>query len=173
MLDGPRIESWWGRDLHCLSDWPRGPPNFLYNGYWVYPGSKVSRTWRWPPISQYRVANGLGLCLSLPCMPTCAYHGTILSPLHKIINISGSLEPTFKRCCVLGSNWAAEDLKCNNFPAPVAGVSPEQQSVCLSAVEICCLRKHRWVRFQVLATVSEKYRFQPWRWRHYVSLERK
>jgi len=64
-------------------------------------------------------------------------------PLHKITNISGSLEPTFKRCCVLGSNWAAEDLKCNNFPAPVAGVAPEQQSVCLSAVEICCLRKHR------------------------------
>jgi hypothetical protein len=74
-------------------------------------------------------------------------------PLHKITNISGSLEPTFKRCCVLGSNWAAEDLKCNNFPAPVAGVAPEQQSVCLSAVEICCLRKHRWVRFEVLATV--------------------
>ena len=70
-------------------------------------------------------------------------------PLHKITNISGSLEPTFKRCCVLGSNWAAEDLKCNNFPAPVAGVAPEQQSVCLSAVEICCLRKHRWVKCEV------------------------
>ncbi|XP_021928590.1 fibulin-1 isoform X3 [Zootermopsis nevadensis] len=54
-----------------------------------------------------------------------------------------ALEPTFKRCCSLGSNWASEGLKCNNFPAPVTGIQPEQQSVCLTAVEICCLRKHR------------------------------
>jgi hypothetical protein len=32
-LDGPAIESWWGR--------PWGPPSLLYNGYRVFPGGKV------------------------------------------------------------------------------------------------------------------------------------
>ncbi|XP_069694529.1 fibrillin-2 isoform X2 [Periplaneta americana] len=68
----------------------------------------------------------------------------VLSVLLGILRLSScALEPTFIRCCGLGENWAVQDLKCNNFPAPVAGVPPEQQSICLSAVEICCLRKHR------------------------------
>jgi hypothetical protein len=95
-----------------------------------YPSYSVILRMGWAYVSAFP------LCLHVHVM------GRVV-PLHKITNISGSLEPTFKRCCVLGSNWAAEDLKCNNFPAPVTGVAPEQQSVCLSAVEICCLRKHR------------------------------
>ena len=36
-LEGPRIESRWGRDYPHLS-W--GPPSLLYDGYWVFPGGK-------------------------------------------------------------------------------------------------------------------------------------
>nr|CAD7597693.1 unnamed protein product [Timema genevievae] len=55
----------------------------------------------------------------------------------------GDLEPTFTRCCTLGSDWFESGKECKQFPAPVAGVSAEQQSICLSAVEICCLRSYR------------------------------
>jgi hypothetical protein len=37
-LDGPGIETGWGRDFPHLS-W--GPPSPLYNGYRVFPGGKV------------------------------------------------------------------------------------------------------------------------------------
>jgi len=39
-LDGPEIESWWGRDFPHLSRPVRGPPSLLYNGYWVFPEGK-------------------------------------------------------------------------------------------------------------------------------------
>ncbi|KAG8225726.1 hypothetical protein J437_LFUL008112, partial [Ladona fulva] len=59
------------------------------------------------------------------------------------LSYGDNIEPVFSRCCDLGSNWGLEGLRCNSFPAPVAGIPAEQQSVCLSAVEICCLRAHR------------------------------
>ena len=55
----------------------------------------------------------------------------------------GDVEQIFKQCCDLGRSRAKEQLTCHEFPAPVSGVPLEQQSVCLSAVEICCLKKHR------------------------------
>jgi hypothetical protein len=39
-MDGPGIESQWGRDFPHLSRRARGPPSLLYNGYRVFPGSK-------------------------------------------------------------------------------------------------------------------------------------
>ena len=39
-LDGPGIESRWGRDFP-----PWGPPNVLYNGYRVFPGGKAAGAW--------------------------------------------------------------------------------------------------------------------------------
>jgi hypothetical protein len=42
-LDGPGIESRWGRDFLPHLDWPWGPPSLLYNGYRVFPGGKM-----WP-----------------------------------------------------------------------------------------------------------------------------
>jgi hypothetical protein len=49
VLDGPGIESRWGRDFPHLSRPPWGPPSLLYNGYRVFPGSKEAGTWRRPP----------------------------------------------------------------------------------------------------------------------------
>jgi len=40
-LDGPGIESRWGRDIPPRPDRPWGPPSLLYNGYRVFPGAKV------------------------------------------------------------------------------------------------------------------------------------
>ena len=39
-LDGPGIESRWGRDFLHLSSRPWSPPSLLYNGYRVFPGGK-------------------------------------------------------------------------------------------------------------------------------------
>ena len=39
-LDGPGIESRWGRDFPHLSRPALGPPSLLYNGYRVFPGGK-------------------------------------------------------------------------------------------------------------------------------------
>jgi hypothetical protein len=40
-LDGPGIESRWGRDFPPRPDRLWGPPSLLYNGYQVFPGGKV------------------------------------------------------------------------------------------------------------------------------------
>jgi hypothetical protein len=39
-LDGPEIESRWGRDFLHLSRPALGPPSLLYNGYRVFPGGR-------------------------------------------------------------------------------------------------------------------------------------
>jgi hypothetical protein len=39
-LDGPGIESRWGRDFPHLSKPALGPPSLLYKGYRVFPGGK-------------------------------------------------------------------------------------------------------------------------------------
>jgi hypothetical protein len=40
-LDGPVIESRWGRDFPHLSRPAWGPPSLLYNGYWVFLGGRM------------------------------------------------------------------------------------------------------------------------------------
>jgi hypothetical protein len=47
-IDGPGIESRGCEIFHTRPDWPRGPPNLLYNGYRVFPGSKAAGSWPWP-----------------------------------------------------------------------------------------------------------------------------
>ena len=39
-LDGPGIESRWGKIFRTYPDRPWGPPSLLYNGYRVFPGGK-------------------------------------------------------------------------------------------------------------------------------------
>ena len=80
-LDGPGIESRWGRNFCALPDRPWGPPSLLYNGYRVFPGGKVrpgraadhsplSRSWKStaialppPPLGHNRACNGVTLPL--------------------------------------------------------------------------------------------------------------
>jgi hypothetical protein len=40
-----------GASFSTRQDWPWGLPSLLYNGYWVIPGGKATRAWRWPPTS--------------------------------------------------------------------------------------------------------------------------
>jgi hypothetical protein len=42
-LEGPRIESRWGETFHTYLDQLRGPPNLMYIGYRLSPGSKGGR----------------------------------------------------------------------------------------------------------------------------------
>ena len=44
-LDGPGIESRWGRDFRTRTDRPWGPPSLLYNGYRFFPGGKAAWPW--------------------------------------------------------------------------------------------------------------------------------
>ena len=39
-LDGPDIESRWGRGFPCSPDWPRSPLSLLYNWYRGFPWIK-------------------------------------------------------------------------------------------------------------------------------------
>jgi len=51
-MNGPGIESWWGRLFPHLSRPALEPPpplHLLYNGYRVFLGGKASGAWRWPP----------------------------------------------------------------------------------------------------------------------------
>jgi len=38
-----------GEIFRALPDRPWGPPNILYNGYWVFPRGKAAGAWLWPP----------------------------------------------------------------------------------------------------------------------------
>jgi hypothetical protein len=42
-LEGPGIESRWGKILRTYPDRLWGPPSLLYNGYRVFPGGKGGR----------------------------------------------------------------------------------------------------------------------------------
>jgi hypothetical protein len=52
-LDGPVIESQWGRIFGARSVLPRRPPSLPYNGYRIISGSKTAGAWCWPPTSFY------------------------------------------------------------------------------------------------------------------------
>jgi len=41
-LEGPEIESRWREIFRTYPDRRWGPPNLLYNGYWVFPGVKAA-----------------------------------------------------------------------------------------------------------------------------------
>ncbi|XP_049782104.1 fibulin-1-like isoform X2 [Schistocerca cancellata] len=53
------------------------------------------------------------------------------------------MEMVLSMCCSLGESWAGNSFLCSEYPSPVAGIPREQQSVCLSAIEICCTRTKR------------------------------
>jgi hypothetical protein len=61
-LDGPGIETRWGRVFSHTSRPALGPPSLLYNGYRVFPGGKAVGAWCWPPTrSSVEVENELYL----------------------------------------------------------------------------------------------------------------
>jgi hypothetical protein len=83
-LDGPGIESRWGRDFpRPCPDRPSDPPSLLYNGYRVFPGGEVrpgraadhsppssatvvEELYFYPPSGQHQACNGVTLPLPLP-----------------------------------------------------------------------------------------------------------
>jgi phosphoketolase len=46
VLDGPGIESWWGRGFRTRPDRTWVLPSLLYNGYRVFLGAKAAGAWR-------------------------------------------------------------------------------------------------------------------------------
>jgi len=45
-LDGPGIESQWGKIFRTRPDQACGPASLLYNEYRVFPGGKAAGAWR-------------------------------------------------------------------------------------------------------------------------------
>lgn len=77
--------------------------------------------------------------------------GFILIFVFFIKTAYGDLEPTFHHCCSLGTDLAARDFRCDDASSvstPVSGVPAEQQSVCLSAMQLCCVRTLRDIECQ-------------------------
>jgi hypothetical protein len=70
-LDGPGIESRWGRDF------PH-PPSLLYNGYRVFPEGKAAGEWRWQPTpSSAEVKKRVELYLYSPSGPSWSVIGEL------------------------------------------------------------------------------------------------
>jgi hypothetical protein len=94
-LDGPGIESRWGRDFPHPSWSPLGPTHPLYNGYRVFPGVKAAGAWRWPPTpSSVEVKEGVELYIYSPSGPSWHVLGWTLPlplplPSHRITLTSG------------------------------------------------------------------------------------
>jgi len=67
-LDRPGIEPQWGRVFLHQADGSWGPPNLLYNGYWVsFPGIKqMGRGVDHPPPSSIKVKERVELLLCAP-----------------------------------------------------------------------------------------------------------
>ncbi|XP_048511326.1 fibrillin-3 isoform X4 [Athalia rosae] len=59
-----------------------------------------------------------------------------------IFGMEPQMESQFEHCCGLGSSWASEGLKCDSFSGPVPGVAAVEQGLCLSAVDICCVKAY-------------------------------
>ncbi|XP_024879851.1 fibrillin-3-like [Temnothorax curvispinosus] len=63
--------------------------------------------------------------------------------LHKrALAVEGRMEAQFEKCCGYGTSWAREGLRCEKFIGPVTGVPRVEQSLCLEAVDICCVRAY-------------------------------
>jgi len=74
-----------GGDIFLICpDRPWGPPSLLYNGYQVFPGSKVAGAWGWPPTqSSAEVKERVELYFYSSSLPLWAVLGwTVPLPLH-------------------------------------------------------------------------------------------
>ncbi|CAH0746876.1 unnamed protein product [Bemisia tabaci] len=50
----------------------------------------------------------------------------------------------FRTCCDLGIAWGNEEMQCSrSYPMPIPKIPAEQQSMCLSTVELCCIQTVR------------------------------
>jgi hypothetical protein len=70
-LDGPEIESRFGRDFPHPSRPDLGPTQPLYNAYRAFPGGKTAGKWRWSPTpSSAEVQKRVGLYPYSPSGPS-------------------------------------------------------------------------------------------------------
>ncbi|KAK0170128.1 hypothetical protein PV328_010728 [Microctonus aethiopoides] len=65
-----------------------------------------------------------------------------LFSIHQENAADSRMEDQFNKCCKLGSDWAAEELRCEKFTGPVEGIPSLEQGLCLEAVDICCVRAY-------------------------------
>jgi hypothetical protein len=48
------------------------------------------------------------------------------------------------RCCSLGTQWASNSERCDNYPNAVENIRQDDQQSCLALLEVCCMKqRHR------------------------------
>jgi len=104
-LDGPGIESWWGKIFHTRPDRLSGPPSLLYNWYRVFSGGKAAGAWYWPLtphlVPKLKESKAITL-LPLWAFVTCSRADFYLKLLHKI-SISGEMLKEALEICL--TSW--------------------------------------------------------------------
>ena len=105
-LDGPGIESRWGRDFRHLSRqvlWPMQPPIEWILG--LFPRGKAAGVWRWPPTPySAEVKERVGLYLCSSSLPSCPVVGrTLHLPSEKILETIYSTFFVFLTCAFLST----------------------------------------------------------------------
>ncbi|XP_013068797.2 fibulin-1-like [Biomphalaria glabrata] len=64
--------------------------------------------------------------------------------LLSILNVyaaKGQFYHIFDQCCQEGVQWSSANARCDGYPGPVANISTSDQTVCLSILEICCIKQ--------------------------------
>ena len=106
-MDGPGIESRWGRDFpHPSRPALGGPPSLLYNGYRVFPGGKAAGAWCWPPtyiwVSRSRKSRAIPLLTLWDFMACYGSTFTFYITLHWSSNKGVGPNATDQRLCGTG-----------------------------------------------------------------------
>ena len=62
---------------------------------------------------------------------------------HKISEAAVDTNLLF-RCCSLGTQWASNSERCDNYPNAVENIRQDDQRSCLALLEVCCMKqRHR------------------------------
>jgi hypothetical protein len=80
-LEGPGIESRWGKIFHTSPDWPWGPPSHLYNRYRVFTGCRMRPGCDADPLPPSKQSRAIPL-LSLRDFVACKNGETYLQLYH-------------------------------------------------------------------------------------------
>jgi hypothetical protein len=162
-LDGPGIESWWGRDFPHPSRPALGPPSLLCNGQQVFTGGKAAGAWRWPPTpSSAEVKERVELYLYSTSGPSWPVIGrTLPLPLPPIFMIQCNSILSYTPRSSKGSFRSYFSTKTlHAFPLSLKGATRSAHLILTDSITPMTMYV---IRFQqIILWVYRKRKFQSW-----------